>query len=214
MARKSSSASTTATTATKRGAAKKTTPAKSGAKKSTTAAKSSGVKSSAKKSSGATAAKKSTTPSTPVASSAKPGTFVVRRFEQHQDAAHAATKLMRHGGRNGGRAPVATSNVADVIEALAGRAPADLLGVSTAQLTKLARGEKIAEKTADAAKSAAREFSGDAFGRASTKNKLRGAKLLAILAVVANAPEPVKSAAKSSAAKTATKRTGSKRTAK
>lgn len=192
-------------------ASTKTTSKRSSSAKST---KSTGRKSAAAKSTKSTGKKagaaKRQPSASPVKSSAKPGTSVVRRFEQHQDAAHAATALMRHGGRNEGRAPVATSNIADVMTALSGRKPETLLSVTTAQLVKLAKGEKVPEKIAQSATSAAREFSSDAFGRASTKNKIRGAKLLAILAVVAQpvkSSAPAKSAAKSSARKSVTKST-------
>jgi hypothetical protein len=197
-------------------ASKSSTPSSSKRSTATKAKKSSGRKSAAKKTTG----RKSAASSTPVNAAAKrskPGIVNVRRFAEHADAAHAATTVMRHGGRNEGRNPVATSNIADVLTALASEktTPEKLTGLSTAQLVKLARGESVAEKVAAEAEKRAREFSSEKFGRATTTNKIRGAKLLAILAVIAK-PDLVTrktaatSAAKRQPVKSAVKSTGRK----
>jgi hypothetical protein len=194
-----------ASTTTKSTSSKRTSSAKkaksSGRKTAAKSTKSTGRKTAAK-----TAAKKvaSSAPVNAAAKRSKPGVVNVRRFAEHADAAHAATLVMRHGGRNEGRNPVATSNIADVVSALdaAKTTPEKVTGLTTPQLVKLARGERIAEKVAAEAAKRAREFSSDAFGRATTTNKIRGAKLLAILAVVA---KPELAVRKTSSAKSATK---------
>lgn len=165
----------------------KSTGRKSAAKKSTPAAK----KSAAKKTGGTPAVKKSasapkTTPTTTVASSSP----AVRRFEHLAETAKTATELMRKSAKSGStRGPVTTPNIVAVVDALKSQktTPTKLTGLTGAELTKLATGAAVPKKSAEkfaSAKSAARTFSSDTIGRASTKNKLRGAKLYAILAVI------------------------------
>jgi hypothetical protein len=192
-----SASTTTKSTSSKRSSSAKKAAKSSGRKSAAKSTKSTGRKSAAKKVA-------SSAPVNAAAKRTKPGVVNVRRFAEHADAAHAATLVMRHGGRNEGRNPVATSNIADVVAALdaAKTTPEKVTGLTTPQLVKLARGERIAEKVAAEAAKRAREFSSDAFGRATTSNKLRGAKLLAILAVVA---KPELAVRKTSSAKSATK---------
>lgn len=155
-------------------------------------------------------------------SAAKPGTLLVRRFDQHRELAQLATKRFQTTASRPGADPtkqsgVTTANIADVAAALRERkTTADkLLGVPTADVVRYAEKGELSKRaeTAELTKTL-REFSIAVFG-SGTRNKLRGKRIAAALSVLMadGAKSVAKSAPRASAAKSSAKPTATKRSA-
>lgn len=208
--------------------------AKTSGRKST---KSTGRKSGAK-STKSTGAKRTSTPAdvgigmtststdaytTPEArlSAAKPGTLLVRRFDEHRELAQIATKRFQTTASRPGADPtkqsgVTTANIADIAAALKQRKTTaeKLLGVPTADVVKYAETGQLTKRAESAELTKTlREFSIAVFG-SGTRNKLRGKRIAAALSVLMDGGTKTKrapAAAKSSAKSTAVKRTAASR---